>query len=208
MIPECLIPLLSRLKNPPTGTPDPLGAELLSAYSSTAITLIEEGINARLVRKFKDQAILEEFIWRAALIIGTPMDKEDRETNWEDMIDGKFDKLFDGLKELDNIGIDNITDELNITKKNDRVFNALRILKKSYESINNPPSSPTKIHILINLFREYLPEESNPFMDSQIRKMLNPFGINLRKDTVRMKLYRAEEKGECFIRQKENNRSK
>lgn len=212
VIPEQLKPLLTRLKNPQANDDESLEALLHKELAATAIKLIEQGIGEGLVRKFKkdgeiNQELLEEFVIRAAMIIPTPT-KEERMIHWVEYINKRFgDIIYNDLIEIRKI-CRYVNKDDKITKQMIKVQNELIKLRDIYLSELKLPKKPNTIDMLINLFLQCLPGIEETFIDTHIRKMVNPFGINLKKDAVRVRKFRSKDKwftwkGNYFNRQED-----
>ena len=204
MIPERLKPLLSRLKNPPLEEFDPYQAERHKQIAPTAIKLIEEGIDLHLTAKFQDDSKLEAFVLRAAMHILTP-GKEERKTHWTEYINKKFDDII----YIDLIICSkHVCNDNKIKKQLIKVIEELEKLREIYLSKLKTPKKPNTIDMLINLFLEHLPGIEETFIDEQIRKMVSPFDITLKKGAVRIRKYRSKDewytwKGNYFTRQED-----
>jgi len=197
MIPKRLEPLLSRLKNPTT---EQFNDQKRTA--ANAIKLIEGGgIGESLMRKFKEDNELELFVLLAAINIDTPS-REERKDHWAKWINESFEEVFDKLVEIDDICRDgNIK-----TCKGDKTFKQMMKVKAELDKLRDiylsklkTPKRPDNVDMLMNLFNKYLPEVKETFIDQHIRKMLKPFGIELKPDTVRIRKYRAQTEGKWFF---------
>ena len=184
----------------------PPEAQLYKMYAPTAIKLIEKGIGPSLAAKFQDNCKLEDFVWRAAMIIDTPMSKEERKIGYEEFINQKFANINNELIDIDYFcqglrGLRGFKKKINVKK-------LLNELKGAYLAKIKAPSRPDRIDILINLFLQCLPGVEETFIDTQLRKMVAPFDIILKKDAVRVRKFRSKDewffwKGNYFTRQED-----
>jgi hypothetical protein len=214
--PEHLIPLLTRLENPPADDKS-FEAQLLKEITPTAIKLIKEGIGKGLIRKFKqggenNQELLEQFILRAAMMIGTPT-KAEREIEKREFLKEKIDGFIKELGDLDNAARTYLAGpipfpfkpsgdipsgrlvpikerRIDCNEQREQARQALYKWMKKHLKQSPAHENPDEKDRLIRLFQELLPEENESFIDKQINRMLKPFGKDLKERSIEARIRR------------------